>query len=382
MAARNPRPRILLLADVPDWIFARHSQTITELLSDKFSFTTKYSGQKYDEYDYDLIYVLAFNNRGLKVQNPSKYVAGIRSHRSWNDQDFLSVVDTLNNNFQQVHTISNLLTDIFEPFVPNISCVHNGIYTDFFQSSRPASVSGKGHLRIGWAGKKNDPVKRFDQFVAPLTRIKGVSLVFCGHDSKNLDMKGMQNFYNGLDAYICASDHEGSCNPILEAASMQRPIITTNVGTVPEFLVNTKSALIVEPELPLFIQAVIKLRDNPDLRVALGEQARKAVLKFDWKYAIRNYEKFFQTALKNRATWKPQPNVLSANLKPAFRAKGLAGQGYSKLITPGQTQALLLEKDAYIYGLQRENRLLKKQLESVTSSRAWRYLNYIKSRLP
>ncbi|MBP1693464.1 MAG: glycosyltransferase, partial [Chloroflexi bacterium] len=86
---------------------------------------------------------------------------------------------------------------------------------------------------------------------------------------------------------------------LLEAAAMGRPIITTSNGTVPEYLVDEQSALVVERNLDQLKAAVFRLRDDPGLRQRLGQQAREAILQggWDWQVKAEEYRTFFESAL-------------------------------------------------------------------------------------
>ena len=161
-----------------------------------------------------------------------------------------------------------------------------------------------------------NPTKGFNEFIAPLGRLPGVELVFCGHLDVNLKLEGMRDFYDSLDAYICASLFEGNNNSLLEAAAMQRAIITTDNGTVPEYLRHGESALIVERTLADFTSAVLELRDNPAKRAALGESARTEVAaKFEWKAMAEQYRALFRAALANREAWPPSDLPLSRKIE-------------------------------------------------------------------
>lgn len=309
LSALSSKPRVLLIADVPDWIFARHCDVLSRLLSDRFEFTIQFKGQEIYEDDFDLIYPLEWNLVPKhKIYNPVKYITGIRSHLSWQDLDFLSFIDFLSAHYCCVHTVSKRLYNIFTPFLANLVHVTHGVDTDFFLPRTRADQSGCGRLRIGWAGNRVNVTKGFEKYIAPLAGLPGVELLFCGYQDNNLNLEQMRDFYDSIDVYICSSSihHEGNNNSLMEAAAMQRAIITTDNGTVPEYLVQNESALIIERELPNFISAVIRLRDNPAQRVALGEKARAAVKQaFHWPDMIEGYAAFFRYALTLRRFWRP-----------------------------------------------------------------------------
>ena len=313
------RPHILLIADVPNWIFARHCAVLSKLLSDEFDFDLKLMGQPYEEDDYDLIYPMEFILIPFdRIKTPAKYVTGIRSHISWSGYDFLLFAETLATKYQRVHCVSQRLTDIFRPFVPNLHYVTHGTDTSFFTPTTRVDQGPPGRIRIGWAGnRERNKIKGFEDFVAPLGNLPGVELIYCGYQDKNLDLEEMRRFYDSIDCYVCTSSIEGNNNSLMEAAAMERAIITTDNGTVPEFLRQGESAIIVERELPNFIHAVCVLRDNPVKRGELGRQARIAVKRtFEWSDMAPKYAEFFRQALNHVESWSPPHGIVSKMVMP------------------------------------------------------------------
>ena len=328
------RPRVMLMADVPNWIFARHCKVLMERLGSQFDFDLKLQGQTYNEADYDLIYPLEWNLIPQnQIRTPAKYVTSIRSHTSWAGHDFLGFTQFLNTHFQRIHTVSERLTRVFRPFVPQTDYVTHGTDTTFFTPTRPVNQTPSGRVRVGWAGNRVNKTKGFEELIAPLGKLPGVELVFCGYMDKNLDLEGMRRFYDSIDVYICSSAQEGNNNSLLEAASMERAILTTDNGTVPEYLQHRQSALIVERELPLLIQAVCELRDDPGLRRSLGMAARQAVIaRFDWSQMAPRYADFFHRAISCVPTWQPKTEATQGSIQP--RAPQAANGGRSQAPNP------------------------------------------------
>ena len=322
------------MADVPNWIFARHCKVLMERLGSQFDFELKLQGQTYNEADYDLIYPLEWNLIPQnQIRTPAKYVTSIRSHTSWAGHDFLGFTQFLNTHFQRIHTVSERLTRVFRPFVPQTDYVTHGTDTSFFTPTRPVDQTPSGRVRVGWAGNRVNKTKGFEELIAPLGKLPGVELVFCGYMDKNLDLEGMRGFYDSIDVYICSSAQEGNNNSLLEAASMERAILTTDNGTVPEYLQHRQSALIVERELPLLIQAVCELRDDPGLRRSLGLAARQAVIaRFDWSQMAPRYAEFFHRAISSVPTWQPKTEATQGSIQP--RAPHAANGGRSQAPNP------------------------------------------------
>lgn len=293
------KPRILAIADVPGWVFDQHARTLSKMLGDTFRISVDYAGVSYNEADYDLIYPLEWNLVNYQCYRHShKYVTGIRSHLFWPDVNFIKFTEMLRNNFAIVHVVSRRLYETFEHFVPSLKYVTHGVDTRFFCPWKKAGNNPS--LRVGWAGNRKSPAKGFETYIKPLESIPNVELVYVGYSDKKLDRQNMKKWYNEIDVYVCSSASEGNNNPLMEAAAMERGIITTDNGTVPEYLTHGKSAIIVERTQWAFRDAVIAFRENRSLCRALGTEARKSVISlgFDWTDTVQGYKMMFEEALQ------------------------------------------------------------------------------------
>lgn len=295
------RPRVLVIADVPNWIFERHARTLQGLLADEFEITVQYHTDSFDETVWDLIYVMEF---GLvpfdRITMPWKYVTAVRSHVSWAAIAAPDLARILRTNFQQSHVVSQRLHREIAPWLPGVACISHGIDGERFRFvPRPADASRP--LRVGWAGNRKTAVKGFAEFIEPIGSLDGVELVFCGYADRNLTLDEMPAWYAGIDVYLCASLSEGSNNALLEAAASGCAIVTTDNGTVPEYLAHDESALIVPREREAFVLAVTRLRDDAALRQRIGVAASAAVLPA-WTWSVRqlSYREFLRNALRQQ----------------------------------------------------------------------------------
>jgi glycosyltransferase involved in cell wall biosynthesis len=299
-APQSARPRILAIADVPNWIFERHARTLQRRLADEFDITVQYHTQPYHEGDFDLIYALEF---GLvptaQIRSPWKYVTALRSHVSWDSVRPAQLSEYLTSHFQRTHVVSRRLQQSLLPWLPDVAYVTHGVDGERFT---PVARQGRaGALRLGWAGNRQTAVKGFDEFIAPLQALPGVEIVFCGYSDRNLTLDEMPGFYASIDAYICTSASEGNNNALLEAAATSTAIITTDTGTVPEYLRHGASALIVPLDASAFRGAVELLRDDVELRERLGRAAAAAVHPaWTWSTRAEDYRMFFREALAGR----------------------------------------------------------------------------------
>jgi glycosyltransferase involved in cell wall biosynthesis len=344
----SPLPRILLIADVPNWIFDRHAHLLQARFSDEFTIDIAYHGQPVDETRYDLIHPMEWHMADPSmIRTPAKWVTGIRSHVSWEGWKLSDLCARLAHLYQGgVYVVSQRLLEIFRPLLPEVVALPHGVDTVFFTSSHPPKARNR-KLRVGWAGNRASSVKGFDAFIAPLGKLPGVELVHCGYSDRMLTQAEMRGFYEDIDAYICTSTSEGHNNSLMEAASMARAIVTTDVGTVPEFLQDGVSALIVKQDVKAISHAVLRLRDNPKLRKQLGAKARESVIqRFEWSLRLEDYRCFFRKAI-NTVTANSIPEREAFLYEPDWVNHTWAEVvlSYVEAFQPGETVALILPLD-------------------------------------
>jgi glycosyltransferase involved in cell wall biosynthesis len=81
-----------------------------------------------------------------------------------------------------------------------------------------------------------------------------------------------------LDGYVLPSREEGLGTAILEALTVGLPVVSTNVGGIPDSVRHEQTGLLVEPENPeALASAMIRVMDDPDLRERFRENARRMI---------------------------------------------------------------------------------------------------------
>ena len=90
----------------------------------------------------------------------------------------------------------------------------------------------------------------------------------------------MKLIYEKTDIVVLPSWREGLSRSLLEAGSMELPIITSNVPGCRDIVIHEETGLLVESQDPKSIEkAIIRLIKNKDLCEIYGKEARKHVLK-------------------------------------------------------------------------------------------------------
>ena len=82
----------------------------------------------------------------------------------------------------------------------------------------------------------------------------------------------------------------------LQAAMMERPIVATRVGGLPEIIVDQQTGFLVEPEdSDGLAQAVVHLLDHPDVAAQIGRAARRRVAEiFSWDRCVSAYDEIYR----------------------------------------------------------------------------------------
>ncbi len=89
----------------------------------------------------------------------------------------------------------------------------------------------------------------------------------------------LEAYYQAADVFVCASDHEGFCVPIVEAMGHGVPVVAYGVSAVPETVAD--AGLVLPSKEPLrFAAAVARVVGDDQLRERLEAAAARRVASF------------------------------------------------------------------------------------------------------
>lgn len=112
------------------------------------------------------------------------------------------------------------------------------------------------------------------------------------------------NLLANSDIFVMSSDWEGLPLVLLEALAAGLPIISTDVGGVPDIIENNVNGILVKPNDSISLsKAIINLSENKELREKMSEINKIYSLKFDIKNTQHEYENLYLNlyeALKNK----------------------------------------------------------------------------------
>ena len=200
----------------------------------------------------------------------------------------------------------------------NIKVIHNGVDTQLFkpQNKQSQYSLNNGNKVILFVGRieKNKGVFDLIKAISLLRNKKKIILFLIGElrEKDNLQKyikmyslegkviylgtvphKKVAEFMNNSDLFVLPSYNEGVPNVILEAMSCGKPVISTNVGGIPEVISHGINGLLIEPRnIEQLADSILKVLCDKSLARKMGERARLTVCnKFSWEQnAKKNLE--------------------------------------------------------------------------------------------
>ena len=303
--------KILLVADLKGWIFERHCKEIKSRLSHKYEIDIVYSrphGRKLAQIatDYDVVYAL--DPMIMNYPPKEKVIMGCRAewlHGPGNEKDFYenglkgscmpvkdscSVFHVVND--RQYNAFEGIVTD--KPFY----LAQHGVNTDNFNRDKYTRKNNTTDIVVGTSGRKSSPNGKGFSIVDRVCKAMGINFVTATYRGKKLSMEEMPLFYNKIDVYVCMSQTEGLCNPIMEAGAMGIPVISTKSGAAEEMVFDGHNGFLIERSELALIEALTKMRD-PDLRKSMGNMMEEEiVVNWSWDKKVKEYEEMFDKLLE------------------------------------------------------------------------------------
>jgi glycosyltransferase involved in cell wall biosynthesis len=166
-------------------------------------------------------------------------------------------------------------------------------------------------------------IKRPDRFLDVASEIKkrGLNLDFfiagdgdlleiCRERIKQADLPvtvlgwqpNIERVLSAADIVILTSDNEGTPLSLIQAGMAGLPVVTTNVGSVPEVVLDGVSGIITSLDIQEIADALEKLAKSAELRALMGAAAQEFTLSnFGVDRLVLDHEKLYKKLLANRA---------------------------------------------------------------------------------
>jgi glycosyltransferase involved in cell wall biosynthesis len=128
------------------------------------------------------------------------------------------------------------------------------------------------HLVGSALGSRYEPALR--AFVEDLGLTEAVDL------AGSVTPAELEAYYQAADVFVCASDHEGFCVPVVEALGHGLPVVAYAAGAVPE-TIGDAGILLPDKDPLVFATVVHRVGTDPQVHQALAALGRARAATFD-----------------------------------------------------------------------------------------------------
>lgn len=158
-----------------------------------------------------------------------------------------------------------------------------------------ATVDPRAQLFLMGSWQGNDKYyAKLQGFIADLG-LEGVT--FTGHVSD----EARNAYYKGCDVFVCMSEHEGFCVPLLEAMQHDVPVVAYASSAVPETL-GDRSLLFEEKDYPAICRRIHRLQTDAADRAQVLAAQRESLARFDPTTVAARLLELVDEALKGGVT--------------------------------------------------------------------------------
>ena len=138
------------------------------------------------------------------------------------------------------------------------------------------SLSNKYNIRFNWITQTDPNTKIGNIIVNPKQKVIGDTL-------------------RNTDIYVCASQYESFCLPVLEAMSCGAAVITTDNGGNREFAIDGETCLKIRKKSSKDIEKKVEeLIKNPKLKEKLVQNGLKMAQNYNWDTIISDLEEYLR----------------------------------------------------------------------------------------
>lgn len=145
--------------------------------------------------------------------------------------------------------------------------------------------------RLILAGSANLNGMYYKDLVSYIEELGTKDIIFPGH----ISFAEILAIYKTASVFLCLSEHEGFCVPLLEAMTFDVPIIAYDAGAVPETMGG--SGIVIDDKNPVFLSKIIDgVVNDQNLRKNIIELQRKRLEDFAYdkiKTKFQNYIRDF-----------------------------------------------------------------------------------------
>lgn len=217
------------------------------------------------------------------------------------------------NNVKAYTVSSKKLKKIYDEY-PNIKkpsmVIADGVDLNLFKmydTDKYENIENRT-IKIGWTGNSkftdetDDDLKGLQKVIKPaiselIEEGYNIELDIADRNIKMISHEEMPKYYNNIDIYVCASRTEGTPNTILESMACGVPVISTDVGIVPEVFGEGQKKYIINRDKEDLKTKIIELISNKEQLKKLSEENLKQIQEWSWENKSNRFKQFFDNNL-------------------------------------------------------------------------------------
>ncbi len=336
------RKKIALICDADDWCYANIAKSFVDNLNHKYDFKIIPSQYVDDSLAkllflierYDLVHffwrgkLLGFDyndyieyvySLGLDpIEYRKKYfdnkiiTTSVYDHLYLDDD--VELTKKIVSNCDMYYVSSNRLKNIYDKLELDkypVDVITDGIDLEKFypiNESRFDNIKDR-KLVIGWVGNSawesdKEDFKGVNTILNPvidelIEEGYPIEKYFADRQIRMIPHDKMVEYYSKIDLYICTSKIEGTPNPVLESMACGIPIISTDVGIVPDAFGEVQKKYILEERTKECLkEKLIYLLNNLDELQKMREENLVKIQDWTWDKISMKMDKFFEKAFK------------------------------------------------------------------------------------
>ncbi len=349
------KPKICIVADVPNWSFDSIAQKLKKELEYKYEIKIVYFNRRTEaEFFYEFLeenddcdWMHFLNRRILLLMNSpvfqkkvkkngrklkeyieekkKKFSTAIYDYLDLSEEELVEEIPIFNNYTSKYYTCTRKLFQIYSSLA-NIkkpdAMIHDicdekkfiPLHLERFQYQKIKNRE----IIVGWVGnsvhkdEKDVDLKGYRSILLPvMEELQKEGYQIRGYYADRNDnwklSEEMPDYYSQIDVCICVSTCEGTPRPVLEAMYSGVPIISTDVGIVEEAFGKQQKQFIIEnrengkkDELvrKKLKEKLIYLYQHRELFQILSQENQKSIQLFDGGKTIQAFDSFFEKCLE------------------------------------------------------------------------------------
>lgn len=239
------------------------------------------------------------------------------------DKDARGLAQKINRfAFKHLHVTPVAISDICRRSISEvygiaeekIPCIYNGVDTERFTRKTPRNSENCTFITVcAYRKQKNLPLL-VKAFARVQKEVPDAKLIIVGGPTEgeeypvekfkkliedlraNVELAGRQSdipaWLEKGDVYVLSSDYEGLPISVLEAMSMELPVVATRAGGVPDIVKDNGFIVNIGDEAGL-ADAMTRLAKNPKMRQLFSERSKEMSENYSIRECIKKYKELY-----------------------------------------------------------------------------------------